>query len=89
MSGNGTDSPLELPVPGSKAEAQITFVFGANGDLKRIDGTVTMVQLIMVAFEATQLASGAREQIMMKGAMDAAERQRIVADLERERKRGR
>lgn len=88
MSGNGSG----VPILGGKAEdegASITFSFAPNGDLKAISGTVSMVQLLMVAFEATQLATGVRGQIASRAMQSADDISRIARDLEREQKHGR
>lgn len=74
MTGNGTD----IPIIGKEAEEQtITFHFAPNGDLARIDGNVNLSQLLIVAFEATQLAVGYRAATMMQ----QSAMQRTLADV--------
>jgi hypothetical protein len=88
MSGNGAGISIIGAKP-KESEQTITFVFSENGDLARIDGNVNLSQLLIVAFEATQLAVGIRGSMMMQQMQNQAALQKVAADLAKEGKHGR
>jgi hypothetical protein len=88
VSGNG-GVPIIGAKPSDDEVASITFTFSPNGDLHRVDGNLNLTQLLIVSFEAAQLASEMRAAVRMQAAQAAAQMASVRDHLAKEGKHGR